>query len=94
MKIWAKVMNGDKIVRDVIYERDLVLTPSNYQKMLQEMSYKLDIATPVTLPSHYKHFERFNRIKYIPRDFIEEVDFTAYILERVIEKPKSNQYYM
>lgn len=94
MKIWAKIVNGDKIVRDIIYERDLVLTPANYQKILQEMSYQLDIATPVSLPTHFKHFERFNRIKYIPRDFIEEVDFTAYILERVIEKPKSKQYYM
>lgn len=94
MKIWAKIVNGDKIIRDIIYERDLVLTPANYQKMLQEMSYQLDIATPVSLPTHFKHFERFNRIKYIPRDFIEEVDFTAYILERVIEKPKSKQYFM
>lgn len=94
MKIWAKILNGDKIIRDVIYDRELVLTPSNYQKMLQEISYKLDVATPVTLPTHFKHFERFNRIKYIPRDFIEEVDFSAYILERVIEKPKSKQYYM
>lgn len=94
MKIWAKILNGDKIIRDVIYERELVLTPSNYQKMLQEISYKLDVATPVTLSTHFKHFERFNRIKYIPRDFIEEVDFSAYILERVIEKPKSKQYYM
>lgn len=94
MKIWAKIVNGDKIIRDIIYERELVLTPANYQKMLQEMSYQLDIATPVSLPTHFKHFERFNRIKYIPRDFIEEVDFTAYILERVIEKPKSKQYYM
>lgn len=94
MKIWAKILNGDKIIRDVIYERELVLTPSNYQKMLQEISYQLDVATPVTLPTHFKHFERFNRIKYIPRDFIEEVDFSAYILERVIEKPKSKQYYM
>lgn len=94
MKIWAKIVNGDKIIRDIIYERELVLTPANYQKMLQEMSYQLDIATPVSLPTHFKHFERFNRIKYIPRDFIEEVDFTAYILERVIEKPKSKQYFM
>lgn len=94
MKIWAKVMNGDKILRDAIYESDLTLTPSNYQRMLQEISYKLDVATPITLPTHYKHFERFNRIKYIPRDFIEEVDFTAYVLERVVEKPKSKQYFM
>ena len=74
MKIWAKVMKGDKILRDVIYENDLTLTPSNFQRTLQEISYKLDVATPVTLPSHYKHFERFNRVKYLPRDFIEEVD--------------------
>lgn len=94
MKIWAKVMKGDKILRDVIYENDLTLTPSNFQRTLQEISYKLDVATPVTLPTHYKHFERFNRVKYLPRDFIEEVDYTAFVLERVIEKPKTKQFYV
>ncbi len=94
MKIWAKVMKGDKILRDVIYESDLTLTPSNFQRTLQEISYKLDVATPVTLPTHYKHFERFNRVKYLPRDFIEEVDYTSFVLERVIEKPKTKQFYV
>ena len=94
MKIWAKVMKGDKILRDVIYENDLTLTPSNFQRTLQEISYKLDVAAPVTLPSHYKHFERFNRVKYLPRDFIEEVDYTSFVLERVIEKPKTKQFYV
>ena len=94
MKIWAKVMKGDKILRDVIYENDLTLTPSNFQRTLQEISYKLDVATPVTLPTHYKHFERFNRVKYLPRDFIEEVDYTSFVLERVIEKPKTQQFYV
>lgn len=94
MKIWAKVMKGDKILRDVIYENDLTLTPSNFQRTLQEISYKLDVATPVTLPTHFKHFERFNRVKYLPRDFIEEVDYTSFVLERVIEKPKTKQFYV
>ena len=94
MKIWAKVMQGDKIKKDVIYESELALTPSNFQRTLQEISYKLDVATPVTLPSHYKHFERFNRVKYLPRDFIEEVDYTSFVLERVIEKPKTKQFYV
>ena len=94
MKIWAKVMKGDKILRDVIYENDLTLTPSNFQRTLQEISYKLDVATPVTLPTHYKHFERFNRVKYLPRDFIEEVDYTSFVLEKVIEKPKTKQFYV
>lgn len=87
-------MKGDKILRDVIYENDLTLTPSNFQRTLQEISYKLDVATPVTLPTHYKHFERFNRVKYLPRDFIEEVDYTSFVLERVIEKSKTKQFYV
>ena len=87
-------MKGDKILRDVIYEKDLTLTPSNFQRTLQEISYKLDVATPVTLPTHYKHFERFNRVKYLPRDFIEEVDYTSFVLERVIEKSKTKQFYV
>ena len=94
MKIWAKVMKGDKILRDVIYESELSLTPSNFQKMLQEISYKVDVATPVNLPTHFKHFERFNRVKYLPRDFIEEVDYTSFVLERVIEKPNPKQFYV
>lgn len=94
MKIWAKVMRNDKILRDVIYERDLALSPSNFQKMLQEIAYKVDIATPITLPSHYKHFEKFNRVKYLPRDFIEEVEFTAFVVERVVEKDKTKNYFM
>lgn len=94
MKIWAKVMSNDKILRDVIYERELALSPSNFQKMLQDISYKVDIATPITLPSHYKHFEKFNRVKYLPRDFIEEVDFTSFVVERVVEKDKTKNYFM
>lgn len=94
MKIWAKVMQGDKIKRDVIYESDLTLTPSNYQRMLQEISYRVDVATPISLPTHYKHFERFNRVKYIPRDFIEDADFTSFVLERVVENKKPKQFYI
>ncbi len=94
MKIWAKVMHGDKIKKDVIYESNLTLTPSNYQRMLQEIAYQVDVATPISLPTHYKHFERFNRVKYIPRDFIEEADFTSFVLERVVENKKPQQFYI
>ncbi len=87
-------MQSDKIKTDIIYESELALTPSNYQKMLQEMAYKLDIATPISLPSHFKHFEKFNRVKYIPRDFIEETNFTSFVLERVVENKKPKQFYI
>jgi len=91
MKIWAKLMIEDRMIKDLIYEDSLTLTPNNYQKAIQEIAYKLDIATPISISSHYKHFERFNRIVYLPRDFIESVDFTSFVMERIIENKNKPQ---
>lgn len=92
MKVWAKVMKGDKILCDVIYEDNLSLTASGFQKLMQEVSYKLDIATPVILANHLKHIEKFNRVKFLARDFIEDVDFDVLIVERVLDDKKQKIY--
>ena len=94
MKVWAKIMKGDKLAKDIIFEGDYALNSSGFQSMLQEIAYRLDIATPVTLESHIKHFAQFNRTKYLPRDFVEEVDFTAFILERVLDDKKKPHTYL
>ncbi len=92
MKVWAKVMKEDKILRDVVYEDDVPLTQSGFQLLMQELSYKLDIATPVILVNHLKHLERFNRVKFLARDFIEDVDFDLLIVERVLDEKKPKLY--
>ncbi len=92
MKVWAKVMKEDKILRDVVYENDVPLTQSGFQSLMQELSYKLDIATPVILVNHLKHLERFNRVKFLARDFIEDVDFDLLIVERVLDEKKPKLY--
>ncbi len=92
MKVWAKVMKEDKILRDVVYENDVPLTQSGFQSLMQELSYKLDIATPVILLNHLKHLERFNRVKFLARDFIEDVDFDLLIVERVLDEKKPKLY--
>lgn len=84
-------MKGDKIVRDVLYEDEFTLRSDKYIAALQNIAYQLDIATPVSLPSHLKHLEKFNRVKYLPRDFVEEVDFVL-ILERVTEDKRLKNY--
>ena len=85
-------MKGDKILRDVVYENDVPLTQSGFQSLMQELSYKLDIATPVILVNHLKHLERFNRVKFLARDFIEDVDFDLLIVERVLDEKKPKLY--
>ena len=85
-------MKEDKILRDVVYEDDVPLTQSGFQSLMQELSYKLDIATPVILVNHLKHLERFNRVKFLARDFIEDVDFDLLIVERVLDEKKPKLY--
>lgn len=85
-------MKGDKILRDVIYEDAVQLNAAGFQKLMQEVSYKLDIATPVILINHLKHLERFNRVKFLSRDFIEDVDFDVLIVERVLDDKKPKLY--
>lgn len=85
MKIWAKVMSNDKILRDVVYEGEHKLTPSGFRDAVQNVAYLIDVSTPVLLPAHFKHFASFNRVKFLPADFIEEVEFTSVVLEAVRE---------
>lgn len=86
MKYLAQLHKGDKLIKNQLFEDDRELTPSEFTRSLQEIAYELDIATPVSLPTHFKHLKRFNRVKYLPRDFIEEVDFTSFTIEAVKEK--------
>ena len=94
MKIWAKLMVREKILRDIIYEDDSEVKLKAFVKALQEIAYRLDIATPVVIPTHFRHFEKFNRVKFLPRDFVEEVDYDCLILERVVERKKPTTYYI
>lgn len=88
MKIWAKVMRADKILRDVVFEGEQAPSKNGFRDAVREVCYLLDVSTPVLLPAHYERFAQFNRVKFLPSDFIEEVDFTSFVLERVVEDKK------
>lgn len=91
MKMWLKVMRGDKILRDLVYEGKEKLTFNGFREALQSATYALDVSTPVLLRTHFRHFEEFRRAKFTPSDFIEEVDFTALVAELVPEEDKPSR---
>ena len=66
MKVWAKVMRGDKILRDVIYEGEHKPSFGGFREAVQSVAYLADVSTPVLLPAHYERFEHFNRVKFVP----------------------------
>ena len=83
MKLWAKIINGDKMAANLVVRNKAPLEQEAYEAFLPEICHQLDLSTPVTLPTHFNHLKRFNIVEYKPRDFIEPVDFTKFTLENV-----------
>lgn len=83
-RIWAKVINEGKIVKQITYQRDEKFTYSQFFSYLADICEELDIATPVLLKTHIFNYAKFNTVRFIPRDFAESVDFDKLVLENIV----------
>ena len=84
-RIWAKVMQGGKIVRQFVYQNgEEKLTYSHFLNYLFDICRELDVPTPVLLKTHIFNFAKFNHVRFLPRDFVESVDFDALVLENIV----------
>lgn len=82
-KIWAKVIKGEKIVKQVTYVNDGKFTYSQFFSYLTDICEELDVATPVLLKTHIFNYAKFRSARFLPRDFAETVDFDKLILENI-----------
>ena len=81
MKIWARLMNGDKIAKDTLYKSSLPLTMESYELWLRDICHILDAPNPVVIEQHYKNFKNFHNTKFRQCDFIETLDYDMLIVE-------------
>ena len=81
MKIWAKIIKGEKILLDLIYETKNILNRENYSNALYAICRELDIDTPIDLDYYYNNFDEFNISKYNSTDFVDKVHFSHLVLE-------------
>ena len=84
MKIWAKLITDGKIRKQFVYEKEERLTYSHFFDYLTEICQALDIPTPVLLKPHIFNFAKFNHVRFIRRDFVEEFDYDQLFLENII----------
>lgn len=82
MRIWAKIYNEDKIIKNVIIPTATRYNMKDFEEYVQNLCYMLDIPQPIMLKYHYARFMEFNNVKFLPSDFIEEVHFTYFLLEK------------
>ena len=81
-KIWAKLINEDKkLIKDVLYTNKERFDIDNFGQYVTDIAGLLDIATPNTLIYHQRNFDKFSYVKYLPRDFMEKVEFSSLLLE-------------
>ena len=84
LRIWAKVLLQDHIEKQTVYERDEALTYSHFFTYLAEICDALDIPTPVLLKPHIMNFAKFRHTIFLPRDFLEGVEFDKLVLENIL----------
>jgi len=84
-RIWAKVMLGDKIKKDLIYTSDKAIEADTLQGDIANLCHELDIPTPVVLKSNVSNFFEFRITRFRSTDFVESVDFDMLVLEDATE---------
>ncbi|MBQ9793081.1 MAG: hypothetical protein IJW32_05040 [Clostridia bacterium] len=81
VRIWAKVVKGEKILNDTIFEEFSSFDPDSFFDYIANICEKLDIATPVILSKHIFHYLNFNNATFLPADFPEEIEFDKLVIE-------------
>ena len=84
MRIWAKIVKEGKTEKQIVYENEEKLTYSHFMDYLFDICHELDVSTPVLLKTHIFNFAKFNPVRFLPRDFVESVDFDYLLLENII----------
>ena len=80
-RIWAKTTRGDKITRDYMYTLDGPFDEDRLFEYVSDIARAMDIPTPIILTSHKYNFVHFSIAKFLPREFVDDVDFDFFIIE-------------
>ncbi len=80
-RIWAKTHKGDKITRSYMYTLDGPFEEERLFEYVCDITRALDIPTPIILSNHVYSFVHFNVCKFLPSEFVDEVDFDKFTLE-------------
>ena len=82
-KLWGKLLRGEKIIAQTVYEEDDKLVYSHFFEYLSAICEGLDIATPILLKTHIFNFAKFGTVRFLPRDFTEKPDFDKFIIDNI-----------
>ena len=83
IRIWAKVLKNNKIVKQHVFERFETMDYSQFFDYLREICENLDVATPVLIKTHLFNYAKYNVVRFTAGDFMESIDFDKLVLENI-----------
>ena len=81
IRIWAKVLKKDKILKQYMLEKDGEIDYSEFFSYLKDICENLDIATPVLIKTHLFNYAKYNNVRFVQADFVEQINFDKLVLE-------------
>ena len=84
VRIWAKLMKKDKIIKQCVYENFSPIDYSLFSTYVREICETLDSPTPVVIKTHIFNYAKYNNVKFKKEDFVEEIDFDKLVLENAL----------
>ena len=84
VRIWAKVMKKDKIIKQCVFEKEGITDYSLFFDYLRDICEKLDISTPVLIKTHLFNYAKYNVVRFKQDDFVEPIDFDKLVLENAL----------
>jgi hypothetical protein len=82
MKIWAKLIKNEKIIKHGIVEAENLNTFSGITRAFMDVAEEMKIPTPVITRTSAQFFFDFNSVRFKQDDFVEKIDFDALVIER------------
>lgn len=80
-KIYAKLINDNKILVDYVYELKNDFTIHDFFEYVQDICGALDIPTPIILTKHIKNFLIFDNTIFVAEDFVESFPYDKFVME-------------
>ena len=84
VRIWAKVIKDNKIINQTVFERFEEIDYSQFFDYVHEICEKLELPTPVIIKTHIFNYAKYNFVRFIKDDFVEEINFDKLVLENAL----------
>ncbi len=84
IRIWAKVIKDDKIIKQTVYEREGITDYAEFFNYTMDICNLLDVPTPVLIKTHLFNYAKYNSVRFKATDFVESIDFDKLIFENAL----------